>query len=321
MRSTARACANIALIKYWGRADPELNLPLNASLSMNLADLVTETTVEFLDVPGEDVFVLDGRERSGPEVARVSRHLDRLRARAEVEAAARVESRNGFPAGAGLASSASGFAALTVAAASALGLPLAEPELSRLARLGSGSACRSVPGGFVEWPTGSDATSHGRSLHPAGHWELWDVIALVEEEAKGVSSLEGHRLALSSPFLGTRLNGLPGRLAGLRRALAERDFATLARATEEDALELHLVAMTSRPSIVYWQPGTVQVLQHVKRLSRQGLPVCFTMDAGANVHCLTPAQHRRTVEVELTALPLVERVLSSPPGGPAEVVE
>lgn len=320
MKATARACSNIAFVKYWGTADPALNLPFNGSISMNLASLTTETTVEFLDRPDDDELVLDGVPQSGEALARVSRHLDRIGARVEVDAAALVTSHNTFPAAAGLASSASGFAALTVAACGALRLDLAEAELSRLARLGSGSASRSIPGGFVEWHAGSDEESFAESLAAPHHWELWDVVALVEERQKEVSSVEGHRRASTSAFLDARLAGVPARLAAVRRSILERDFEALAAAAEEEALELHLVAMTSRPSILYWQPGTVQILQRVRRLRSEGLPVFYTLDAGANVHCLVPAGHQEVLRAELVALPLVERVLASPPGGPAQLL-
>lgn len=321
MRATARACANIAFIKYWGTADAELNLPLNGSLSMALAGLTTTTTVAFSAERGEDSARLNGAELVGPALDRVSRHLDRLRTLAGVRGAALVDSRASFPLGAGLASSASAFAALTLAGSVALGLRLEERELSRMARLGSGSASRSVPGGFAEWLAGGDEESFAHRLAPPEHWELWDVIALVDERPKAISSLEGHRLAPSSPFLPARLERVPSRLAQVRRAVLERDFALLAELSEEEALELHLVAMSSRPGLLYWQPGTVEVLHEVRRLRAQGLPVFFTIDAGANVHCLTPAEHRRELEERLSELSLVARLLSSPPGPGARLLE
>ncbi|HEX2164393.1 MAG TPA: hypothetical protein VHM02_10630, partial [Thermoanaerobaculia bacterium] len=219
--------------------------------------------------------------------ARVHAHLDNLRRRAGVAPCAgrfRVVTANTFPASAGIASSASGFAALTVAGAAALGLDLDAGELSSLARQsGSGSAARSVLGGFVLWPdpAGADPDDpRAVQLHPADHWRLADLVALVDAGAKEVPSLAGHRRARTSPYFERRLEVLPERLERVRRGLAERDFALLGAAIEEEAIDLHLVAMSSRPPIHYWTPGTVAVLAAVRRLRADGLPAWSTMDAG-----------------------------------------
>ncbi len=188
-RATARACANIALVKYWGKRDAALNLPAAGSLSLTLAGLETTTTVRFAAAPA-DTLVIDGAVAGEKALLKAQRVLDLVRARAGLGATpALVESANGFPTGAGLASSASGLAALTVAAARAAGLALAPEELSRLARVGSGSACRSLFGGFVEWsagiaPDGSD--SHARPVAPPEHWDLRVLVAVVQAEAKAV---------------------------------------------------------------------------------------------------------------------------------------
>ena len=221
MKASARAGANIAFVKYWGQADPELNLPLNNSLSMTLDNAFTLTTVEFTPDLAADVFVLNGEPAGATATLRVTSHLDRLRALAAArpEAGSRLDpnsdpampspgwraqvaSRNSFPTGAGIASSASGFAALTVAAAAALGLHLTPAELSALARLASGSACRSLHGGYVEWLAGTGHTdSYAVQIAPPEHWRLMDAVAVVSGEAKEVPSEMGHRLAGTSPFL------------------------------------------------------------------------------------------------------------------------
>jgi diphosphomevalonate decarboxylase len=252
--------------------------------------------------------------------ARVLAHLDVLRRRAGLDPGAgrfRVVTGNSFPSSAGIASSASGFAALTVAAAAALGLPLDlerdAGELSSLARQsGSGSATRSLLGGFVLWPdpAGGDADDpRAVQLHPADHWRLADLVALVDTGAKEVSSLGGHRLAPTSPYFARRLEGLPERLDRVRRALADRDFATLATAVEEEAIDLHLIAMSSRPPIFYWTAGTVDVLAAVRRLRAEGVPACATIDAGPNVHVLCPPEAADTVAARLAEVPAVLSVL------------
>ncbi|MFU8773406.1 MAG: diphosphomevalonate decarboxylase, partial [Anaerolineales bacterium] len=156
LSAKAKASPNIAFIKYWGDRDPGLRIPANSSISMNLADLFTITSVAFQADLKADHLILNTRTISGPGLARVRKFLDRVRSMAGIDWFARVNSENNFPIGAGIASSASAFASLALAASSAAGLDLSEAQLSSLARTGSGSACRSLPGGFVEWQAGED---------------------------------------------------------------------------------------------------------------------------------------------------------------------
>lgn len=320
-KATAVASSNIALIKYWGNRDHALRLPSNSSLSMNLDALVTTTTVEFDAALTGDEVSIDGKEALGRAAERVSEHLDRVRALAGLGLRARVISSNTFPAGAGLASSASAFAALTLAACVAAGLNLTESELSRLARRASGSACRSVPCGFVAWEAcDEDECSFGRSIAPAGHWDLRDVIAIIETAHKAVGSSEGHVLAASSPLHAARVAAVPGLMARCRAAVLARDFAALAPVIEQDALAMHAVMMTSTPSLLYWTPLTLAVMQAVRAWRTNGLPVAFTVDAGPNVHCLCLAAAAAEVEQRLRAMPGVKNVLVSRAGGPARLL-
>ena len=200
MKATAIAPSNIAFIKYWGKKDEILRLPENGSLSMNLSGLQTTTTVEFSPQFSEDYIEINGI-REPNEGNRAIKHLDRVRALAKVSEFAKVVTKNNFPTGTGLSSSASGFAALTVAATKAAGLNLPEKELSILARQGSGSACRSIADGFVEWIDGDTSdTSYAISLYPPGYWDIVDVVAVVSEGRKDVSTSEGQKLVRSSPF-------------------------------------------------------------------------------------------------------------------------
>jgi diphosphomevalonate decarboxylase len=251
----------------------------------------------------------------------VHRHLDRIREWAGSDGRFRVATRNTFPSAAGLASSASGFAALTLAAAGALDkgeTPAA--ELSRLARRsGSGSASRSVLGGYVEWPAGdNDKDSRAVQLANADHWDLRDVIAVVEIGPKAVSSRDGHRLALTSPYLTRRLELLPERLAKVRRAIAERNLELLGPVLEEEAVDLHLIAMSSRPPIFYWSPGTVAVLRTVRELRQEGLAAWATMDAGANIHVICDADSEEDVAERLESLPAVGFVIQDGVGSGPE---
>jgi len=232
-----------------------------------------------------------------------------------------VTSENNFPTGAGIASSASGFAALAVAAARAAGLDLDEAALSRLARTASGSACRSVPGGFVEWRTGeTDDDSYASSIATPGHWDLVDCVAVVSKAHKAMISQEGHALAGTSPLQPGRLVDAPRRLDICRQAILQRDFQALAEVMEQDSNLMHAVMMTSRPPILYWQPATIAVMQTVRAWRQSGLPACYTIDAGPNAHVICPSSAAATVCTQLQAIPGVHKVLTAAPGGPAQVI-
>jgi diphosphomevalonate decarboxylase len=321
-RATASAHPNIAFIKYWGNADDALHLPANASLSMNLDGLTTTTTVGFDPELPHDVVVIDGRERSGPSRQRVVAHLDRVRALAGITTRARVVSESNFPTGAGIASSASAFAALSLAASRAAGLELSEPELSALARLGSGSACRSVPPGFVEWQAGhSHETSYAFSVAPPDHWALCDVVAIVSTGHKPVGSSEGHRLAHTSLLHAARVASVLERLTAAKAALLNRDLAAFGPPVEEDGLTMHAVMMTSRPPLYYWLPATVEVIRAVLRWRSEGLGVYFTIDAGPNVHCLCLAEDADEVEAGLRGLRGVQDVRVARAGGGGRLLD
>lgn len=319
--ATAIACSNIALIKYWGNRDERLRLPANGSISMNLEGLTTRTRVTFAPRLQADRLWLNREEIQGEGRRRVSAFLDIVREWAGLRWYAEVESENSFPTGAGIASSASAFAALAVAAAHAAGLRLSERDLSRLARRGSGSACRSIPGGFVEWQVGeSDADSFAFSLASPEHWALCDCIALVSTEHKAVGSTQGHALAVTSPLQSARLADAPRRLEECRRALRERDFERLARVVELDSDLMHAVMMTSFPPLLYWQPATVEIIHQVRRWRREGLAACYTIDAGPNVHVLCPQETAAEVQLRLQQIPGVRQVLSARPGGAARLL-
>jgi diphosphomevalonate decarboxylase len=327
MKITAVAPANIALIKYWGMRDASLTLPMNTSISMTLSRCVARTTLEPIEGERDEVWLAanDGLHEAGEAFAeKVRAQLNRLRAQVRTGPAFRVATANSFPIGAGIASSAAGFAALTVAAAAALALPDDAAAWSNLARLsGSGSAARSVFGGFVQWPAYRDRPdAPARQLAPSRHWPLCDLIAIVDARVKETSSREGHRRAVGSPYYPVRQTLLPARLEHVCRALDERDFAALAEAVEEEAIDLHLIAMSARPPIFYWQPATLAVLAEVRRLRADGLHVCATIDAGPNVHVLCEPGHAAAAAAALAALPGVAQLIEDQAGdGPVLVAQ
>ncbi|MFV1949535.1 MAG: diphosphomevalonate decarboxylase [Anaerolineales bacterium] len=322
MTSTASAAAhpNIAFIKYWGNRDHELRIPANGSLSMNLAPLETRTMVSFDTDLNCDQLTLNGKAAGDQALERVSTLLDRIRNLAKVDTYARVVSHNSFPTGTGIASSASAFAALTLAGATSLGLELPEKSLSQIARTGSGSASRSIPGGFVEWePEGE--SSYAYSIADPGHWDLVDFITLISQEHKKVVSSEGHKLAGSSPLQKARVKDTPRRLDICRQALLDKDFQVFAEIVEQDSNLMHSVMMTSDPPLYYWQPGTIEIMQAVQQWRQEGLPVCFTIDAGPNVHVICPAEAADKVRRKLGSLIDVKSILECTPGGPAWLLD
>ena len=322
LQATALAHPNIAFIKYWGNRNDQLRLPLTGSLSMALDGLDTVTRVSFDPDLAADCFILNGMERSGTALDRVASFLDHVRQWAVLNRFAQVESTSNYPSGAGIASSAAAFAALALAASQAAGLELSEVELSRLARLGSGSACRSVPGGFAEWLPGSgDADSYAIQIAPPEHWDLVDLIVVVDRGEKAVSSSAGHKLAATSPLQALRIAGVPERLEQCRTAILKRDFERLAQVVELDSEWMHAVMRTSTPPLYYWTPVTEVVLWNVRAWRAQGHAVCATVDAGPNVHVIALAEDAAWAEAQLRALPGVLEVLKAKPGGGARIID
>jgi diphosphomevalonate decarboxylase len=320
--ATAQASPNIAFIKYWGNRDNLLRLPMNGSISMNLDGLYTRTTVSFQPSLPYDELIINGHEVRGAGLDRISYVLDIIRGMANIFDRAEVISENNFPSGAGIASSAAAFAALALAGSEAAGLRLSESELSRLARRGSGSASRSIPGGFVEWQAGtSDEDSFAFSIAESGHWDLVDCVAIVSPAHKKTGSTEGHSVAPTSPLQAARVADAPRRLEVCREAILERDFDAFAAIVELDSDMMHSVMMTSTPALHYWKPGSLDVMNCVRQWRMEGIPVCYTVDAGPNVHVICPETEAHIVEKRLREITGVQNVLVARPGGPAKIVE
>lgn len=320
-KATAVAHPNIAFVKYWGDTDGVLHLPTTPSVSMNLDALCIVTTVAFDAGLESDTLTINDAPPSEATLQRVSQHLDRVRALAETQARARVVSRANFAAGTGLASSAAAFAALTVSAATALDLDLPQETLSGLARLGSGSACRSVPPGFVEWVAGDrHETSLARSIAPPDHWALCDCIAILDTTHKAVGSREGKARASTSALNQMRVAGGADRAKACKAAILQRDLGRLGRVTEAESVMMHAVTMTSHPPIVYWTPDTLRVIRAVVAWRAEGLAVYHTEDAGPNVHCICEEADASEVARRLKALPGVKTVLIARPGEGTRIV-
>ncbi|MCH4159374.1 MAG: diphosphomevalonate decarboxylase [Bifidobacterium minimum] len=303
--ATATAHANIALIKYWGKADERLIIPRTSSLSLTLDGLSTRTTVEFLESPDSartrlpDTLAIDGSRRAGSALERVSRFLDIVRAMAGINRPARVESHNTVPFGAGLASSASAFAALAAASSQAAGLRLSAPDLSRLARRGSGSSCRSIYGGLVLWNAGHDDESSYAQPVPTD-MDLAIIVIMVSAGEKPLPSREAMRRTVqTSPLYRAWADSSADDLRQALNAVAGHDLQRLGEISEANALGMHATMISARPAVLYWLPQSAAALHAVEDIRGRGLPAWSTMDAGPNVKVLTDVQHANRVADEL----------------------
>lgn len=313
----ARAYTNIALIKYWGKKDEALILPMNNSLSLTLDAFYTETAVSFSSQLQADTFVLDGRLQEEKAVAKVSRFLDLVRQLAGTQLSARVESTNFVPTAAGLASSASGMAALAAACNQALDLNLSDSDLSRLARRGSGSACRSIFGGFAEWEQGQDdLTSFARPV-ASDHFEeeLAMLFILINDKQKDVSSRDGMRQTVAtSAFYPGWLQSTPEDLAALKAAISAKDFTALGSVTEANGLKMHATTLAAAPPFTYWSPQSLTAMDLVRDLRARGTECYFTMDAGPNVKVLCRRSDEAAVKEAFAAVFSPEQVITAHTG-------
>ncbi len=284
MSKWVRAHTNIALIKYWGKEDETLIIPMNNSLSLTLDAFYTETKVTFDETLKADELYLDDSLQDVAELEKVKTVLDLVRKKAGIHMKAKVESYNHVPTAAGLASSASGLAALAGAASLAAGLDLSEKELSRLARRGSGSASRSIYAGFAEWQKGTDdETSYAVPVDDAD-WDIGMLFIVVNDKKKDVSSREGMRRTVeTSPFYSGWLSSLDNDLKDMKQAILEQDIDKVGAVAERNALKMHATTLGALPPFTYWSPDSLRAMDTVRALRKQGYSVYFTMDAGPNV--------------------------------------
>lgn len=303
------------LIKYHGLADPVLRLPFHDSISVCTAPLMTRTTIEFGDFP-RDVATIDGRDVTARDMERIRAVVDAIRARASLDRPFRMASENDFPSNIGLGASASGFAALAMAATHAAGLRLSLEEISRFARRGAGSATRSVTGGFSKWKMGlTDEDSY--SVQLAGEdLPIAMIVALVPAFKQ---TDDAHREALTSPFFPARLAEMPRLIAEMELAIRKRDVGAICALAERDTLMLHGITMTGTGEMVLWQPDTLRVILAVRRMRETGLPAFFSIDTGATVYVNTVPQHADDVRGRIEALGI--RTIPCTVGGPTRLAD
>lgn len=318
MEATARAHTNIALIKYWGKRDEKLFLPMNSSVSITLDQFYTTTSVQFCSCLSEDKFILDGQTGSKSETEKISAFLDLIREMSGVKIRAVVDSVNNVPTAAGFASSASGFAALAAAATKALGMTVDETILSQIARQGSGSACRSVYGGYVEWEKGEkkDGTdSFAKQLLKEDGWNLSVLSVLLEAAPKKVLSREGMKRTVdTSVFYTGWLDTVEDDLKVAKQAIELRNFEMLGNVLEKNALKMHATTLGANPPFMYWQSATFDVMQTVEELRFEGIQVYFTIDAGPNVKVLCQPKDEKVVQEALNNISTVQDVYLCHPG-------
>ena len=318
MRATARAQPNIALIKYWGKSDVHRNLPAVGSISITLNTLYTTMSVDLGAATPDDVLTVNGAEDTAM-LPRISRCLDTVCGQDRPRA--RIESHCNFPIAAGLASSASAFAALVVAADAVSGGARERAELASLAGLASGSAARSLYGGFCELDcTGETITVC--SLRAAAEWPLEVVVAVTEKGPKPTGSTEAMEISRkTSPFYGRWVEQQEGDLAAARDAILKRDFEKLGEVAEHNCLKMHSVMWASRPPLIYWNHATIECMHTVRELRGQGAGVFFTIDAGPQLKAVCLPEHTERVRDALASTQGVQDVMVSGLGSGARLVD
>src|SRR3989344_225317 len=329
-KSTFLATPNIAVVKYWGKRNNALNLPDNGSISVTMDEtLKTITTVEFDKSLREDTLILNGKIAQRGETDRASKVLNAIRKESGIRTSARVSSTNNFPTAAGIASSASGFAALACAGADAAGLSAGSKELSIFARLGSGSACRSVLGGFVEWRMGSKkdgSDSYAIQIAPASHWsEIRNVIAITNPERKKIGSAHGMEItAKTSKLYPERVRLNPKIIGMMKKAILRRDLENFLTLTMRESSHLHAVMLDSFPPIIYLNDISREIMHAVLDYNEQKGEICagFTFDAGPNAHVYTTAKYGGEIRRLLGGIAGVQKTIVCGPGtGPRKLSE
>ncbi len=321
----AMACANIALIKYWGKRDAVLNLPAVGSISLTLEALQTKTRLSYSSDLENDQLSINDELITGAELARVQKFMSVIRQDYHFDQYARIESINNFPTGAGLASSASAFAALGLAATSAAGIHLSPKDLSILSRKGSGSAARSVYGGFVEMKMGTTADGYedfAIQIEPAKYWDLRLLILVTSRKKKSIGSTEAMKISAdTSPYFGKWVESSVLDLENMRNAIRSKDFEKLGNLAEHSALKMHAVMMSATPSVLYWNQKTIELIHFIQKIRKMGIPAYFTIDAGPQVKVITLPEYVSKLKNEFQTIQGIEEIIESKLGQDAGLSE
>lgn len=328
-----RGPANIAFIKYWGQRNKDLILPYNDSFSMNLSHCYTLVTVQLLEL-GEikELFIKDWkskrykREDKGKALEKVVRFYQRAKKflKLDRDYGLRVYSEINFPRQAGIASSASFFSGLALGLVTAFEKKISQKDLSVLARLsGSGSACRSIPDGFVWWFAGKGdeiGSSYAKTIFSSDFWNLVDMVLILGFKKKETTSQSGHQGAVSSSLFKYRLLSLKERLKKMKRAFRAKDFSLFGSLLEEEAVSLHSVMMTQRPPLYYWSGETVEIIKEILFLRRSGIAAYYTVDAGENIHLICQKKDKDKIYDYFSRKREVKEIIVNYPGKGARVL-
>lgn len=302
LQSFVTSPSNIAFVKYWGKKDSQWQWPANPSLSMTLSNSKTETSAKIIDAKSDIIEFTNGLGKTDKGL----KHLEWLRTQFPdfKNKKLHIKTHNTFPTACGIASSASGMSALTLAALSSwtqqftlkdlAKIGLDQTKLAQLSRMGSGSAGRSLWGGYVAWEPSTNA--HQQSIYQAydeKHWSLSDLIMIVDSTEKKHLSSAAHKSAWSSPLFSVRLTNMDKKLQLAKEAIAEKSIEKLGEIIEQDALEMHSVMMTSSPSSNYFTEKTIEIISTIRALRNKGdLEAWFTIDAGPNVHVICESKNK-----------------------------
>ncbi|MCO7125173.1 diphosphomevalonate decarboxylase [Sporolactobacillus shoreicorticis] len=322
MHAAARAYTNIALIKYWGKKDEQLILPMNSSLSLTIDAFYTETSVEPQKELHEDEVIMDGTNLSDASAAKISRFMDLVREKSASRLFARIVTRNHVPVASGFASSASGFAALSAAASRAYGIDCAKTALSRLARRGSGSASRSIYGGFVKWMKGSDDASSYAVPVDSAEWPIRLISIAVNRQIKKLSSREGmKRTVETSPFYPVWVEAGEKDLDRIEPAIRRQYLEEIGKIAEANALRMHAAMLTADPPFMYWEEGTITAMKRAIHLREQGIACYFTIDAGPNVKLLCSEKDVGHILEDLAKFFPTDALIVARPGPGVEYID
>jgi diphosphomevalonate decarboxylase len=293
----ARAHTNIALIKYWGKVDDQLILPANDSISLTLDRFYTDTYVTFSEKHTKNSFYLNNTPVPFKSMNRVNRVIEATKRQFNYDGFAKIESYNHVPTSAGLASSASGMAALAGAAVSALGDPSDLTGMSRMARLGSGSASRSIFGGIVQWHRGTDhQSSYAEQIVDENHIDLNMVTIVVDSRKKKIKSTNGMQKTVeTSPFYPAWVQAANDAIPEMIDAVKSQNFTKIGQLAEHSASMMHATTLSADPAFTYFAPETIKAINLVKQLRVNGIECYYTIDAGPNVKVL--CRSKDTIEI------------------------
>jgi len=325
MKATAIANANIALVKYWGKRNKELILPYNGSISMTCEGLFTITTAEFSKKYERDSIIIND-EKLKKDEKNILGQIERIRKMAGIKDKVKLVSETNFPVAAGLASSASGLAAITMAATKAAGLNLNQKELSILARQSSGSACRSIFGGFVEWLKGEKedgSDSFAKQIVDENYWpEFRMIVSILTEGKKKLGSRAGMAQTVETcPYYDGWLKTVTQDLEIIKKGILKKDFTLVGSFSEYNCLKMHALMMTTKPAIIYWLPQTLKLIQSVIFWREGGLESYFTIDAGPQVKIICLKKDVPEIKKRLKNIEGIKRIIVSKPGKGVRLID